>query len=222
LSKANYDSLVNSEKYKQIINRLNPNGKKANNNFGVELTFLLGFQINNPSKLIARLKSLNINQNSTSLLTIGVGLAFRFNKIIAGYDMTPFMSGNNSTGGYIHGYLSTNVIRTNRWIFSPQLGYGAQTITVRVPTQSTSSNFNSYFTTSANQVELKHSNSLVDFAIALKFIPSNRYTYVPLVRYGYRYAINEKPWQIHNGISTDAPMDRNSNFYLQLMLGFGD
>lgn len=222
MSKAAYDSMVNSQKYKEISQKLNLNGQGNADKFGVELTFFSGLQSNDYVNLNARLSSLGVKKINTLLLPVGVGLAFRFNKIVVGYDMTPTMVGDNSSGGYIHGYLSTNVIKTKKWIFSPQFGYGGQSVIVRIPTQSSSSSFNSYFTTSANQVEVTHNSSVLDFGIAIKLFPKNRNTYVPLFRAGYRYGTKEKAWKIKNGNSTDAPMDRNSNFYVHLMLGFGD
>lgn len=222
LWKASHDSMINSEKYKEINQKLKSKGKSNSNNFGVELAVFTGLQVNNYSNLNARLTSLGVKEKKTLLLPFGIGLAFRFNKIIVGYDMTPITVGDNSTGAYIHGYLSTNIIKTKKWIFSPQVGYGGQNVTVRVPTQSTSTNFNSYFTTSSNQVEIKHKNSVLDFSLAIKLYPKNRDTYIPLFRLGYRYGLTENAWEVRNGTSTNAPIDRNSNFYFQLMLGFGD
>lgn len=222
LYKSTYDSLKNSIRFNEINQRLNQNAKNTSDNFGVELTFFTGLQVNNYSNLNERLSSLNVKEKKTLLLPVGVGLAFRFNKIIVGYDMTPILLGDNSSGAYIHGYLSTNIIKTKQWVFSPQIGYGGQNVTVRVPTQSTSTNFNSYFTASANQVELRHSNPVLDFALALKLYPQNRDTYIPLFRVGYRYGLKEEAWEVRNGNSTNSPIDRNNNFYIQLMFGFGD
>jgi uncharacterized protein YxeA len=222
LWKKSYDSMVNSEKYKEINQKLNSKGKNNSENFGVELTFFTGLQINNYSNLNARLTSLGVKEKKTLLLPLGIGLAFRFNKIIVGYDLTPILVGDNSSGALGHGYLSTNVIKTKRWIFSPQVGYGGQSVTIRVPTQSPSTNFNSYFTTSSNQVEIRNKNTFLDFALALKVYPKNRDTYIPVLRFGYRYGLTENAWEIRNGTSTNAPIDRNSNFYIHLMLGFGD
>ncbi len=221
LWKNNYDSIINSDKYKEINQRLNPNGTKNIDNFGVELTFFTGLQINNYDNLNNRLMSLGIKEVKTSVLPIGIGLSFRFNKIIVGYDMSA-MSGDNSSGAYLNGYISTNILRTKKWIFSPQIGIGGQSVTVRIPTQSSSNNFNSYFTTSANQVELVNKNTMLDFAMAFKLQAKDRDIYAPLFRIGYRYGLNENNWEVKNGISTDAPIDRNNNFYIQLRVGFGN
>ncbi len=222
LSRATYDSMIRSDRYKVLLDKLQQNGKRIDDNFGVELCGFTGIQINNYESLNSRLSSLNIEKKRTLALPIGIGLAFRFNKFIVGYDMTPTLVGDNSSGAYIHGYVSTNIIRTKKWIFSPQLGYGGQSITTRIKTKSSASDFNSYFTTSANQVELRHSNSVLDFAIAFKFVPPKNNGYVPLFRMGYRHGIKSKEWEVKNGNSLNAPIDRNSNFYFQIMLGFGD
>jgi hypothetical protein len=136
--------------------------------------------------------------------------------------MTAIYIGDNTTGAYVHAYASTNVIRAKNWILSPQIGYGGQDFRVHVFTTSNSTNFNSYFTTSANQVELTHSNNVADMALAFKVYPKKSDTYVPVFRMGYRYAFKSTGWEITKGVSTNAPYDSNSNFYVQLMLGFGD
>ncbi len=219
--KSSYDSIINSERYKQINQKLNPNGKKKSDNFGVELTFFMGLQINNYDNLNNRLKSLGIKEVKKTILPFGIGLSFRFNKIIVGYDLG-IMSGENSSGGYGNGYISTNILKTKKCIFSPQIGIGGQNLIVRIPTQSSSNNFNSYFTTSANQVEIINKNIVLDFAMAFKLQIKNRDTYAPLFRLGYKYGLNESNWEIRNGISNNSPNDRNSNFYIQLRVGFGN
>ena len=222
LSKATYDSMIKSEKYKILANKLNLTNKKSVDNFGVELSLLLGYQKNTYANLNTRFDSLKVNRVNSSLSPVGIGLAFRFNKFIIGYDMS-ILIGNKTSGAYIHGYVSTNILRMKRWIISPQFGYGGQNISVRIPVQSSSANFNSYFTTSSNKVEIKHSNSVLDFAFAFKLYPKpNNENYLPLLRIGYRYGLNEKRWEIIDGNSANAPIDRNSNFYLQLILGFGN
>jgi hypothetical protein len=222
LTRATYDSMINSEKYKQLQGKLNPDGKKANENFGVELTVFAGVQVNDITNLNARLKLLKIEEKKTLMGNVGIGLAFRFNKVVIGYDMTPIMGGDKSTGGYIHGYLSTNTIKSKKWIFSPQIGLGGQGITTRITTPSSSTNFNSYFTSSANQVEINHSTTLVDLAVVFKRYNDKTGRHIPLLRIGYRYGLKDETWTVESGYSTDAPSDRLSNYYFQLQIGFGD
>jgi hypothetical protein len=218
LYKANYDSLKNSEEYKFLTTKLK---SKSEENFGVELIFILGYQHNDYTNLNERLVSLNLNEIKPSMSQIGVGLAFRFNKVITGYDMNVLL-GDRASGGYLHIYASTNLLKTKRFIFSPQIGYGRQSVTYKYKVQSPATDFNSYFT-APNKVEIYHSNSVVDFALAFKLYPkTDNYNYLSLFRIGYRYGLKEKPWKINDGNSSGAPYDRNSNFYLQLIIGFGN
>lgn len=219
---ASQDSLKSSDRYKEVYKKLYPNGENVSPNFGVEMIVFTGLQVNNYSGLNARLSSLRIKEKKTLMLPVGVGLSFRFNKIIVGYDMTAVTVGDNSTGSYIHTYLSTNIIKSKNWIFSPQVGYGQQTVTVRVPTQSNATNFDSYFTSQSNLVELTSGNPVLDFAVAIKLRKRNSTLNVPFFRFGYRYGLSEKPWEVTNGNSSGAPIDRNSNFYFHLMLGMGE
>ncbi len=220
LYQTTYDSLRNSEKYKFLTDKL----KIKNNadNFGVELIMVVGYQKNDYANLSKRLASLNLNEVKSSMNPIGIGLAFRFNKFIIGYDMSALLQ-RNGGGFYIHAYLSTNLIRINRFILSPQIGYGAQNVVYRYQTQSFSTNFNSYFTTSPNKVEIEHSNSVLDFALAFKLYPkTGNENYLSLFRIGYRHGLSEKAWEISDGNSANAPLDRNNNFYLQLVVGVGN
>ena len=100
LYKANYDSLKNSEEYKFLTTKLK---SKSEENFGVELIFILGYQHNDYTNLNQRLVSLNLNEIKSSMSQIGVGLAFRFNKVIFGYDMNVLL-GARASGGYLHIY----------------------------------------------------------------------------------------------------------------------
>ena len=222
LQRANYDSLINSDKYKTLLAKLNQNGKSIQDNFGVELCVFTGLQWNKYSNLNERLNELNVREKKQLMLPFGVGLAFRFKKVIVGYDLAPIIIGDYSRGTYIHGYVSTNVIRTKKWIFSPQLGYGGQNVVTRIVTKSSATDFNSYFTTSANQVELNHRNSVIDIAMGFKFVSPQGNGYIPLFRIGYRYATKSKAWEVSNGSSVNAPFDKNSNVYFQIMFGFGD
>ncbi|MFT3935093.1 MAG: hypothetical protein QM726_15810 [Chitinophagaceae bacterium] len=86
LYKSTYDSLESSSKFKEINQKLNPNGQNNKDNFGVELTFFMGLQVNNYSNLNTRLSTLNVKEQKNLLLPLGFGLAFRFNKVIVGYD----------------------------------------------------------------------------------------------------------------------------------------
>ena len=222
LKKATYDSMVNSEKYLELTNKINSNEKITNKKRGMEFSFFGGYQIDNYYKLNARLASLNVKEQNGLFYPIGFGLAFRVNKIILGFDES-IANGDNSTGGYSHIYLSTNIIKVEEWIFSPEVGYGLQGVKIRIPTQSSSTSFNSYFTTSSNQVEIIHNNSVLDFAIALKRLtPKNRHRYLKMLRFGYRYGLSENAWQMSNGTSTNAPTDRDNNFYFQIECGIGD
>lgn len=76
LWKTSYDSMINSEKYKEINQKLKPKGKSNSDNFGVELTFFTGLQVNNYSNLNARLTSLGVKEKKTLLLPVGVSSPF--------------------------------------------------------------------------------------------------------------------------------------------------
>jgi len=191
-------------------------------NFGVELISIIGYQNNDYTNLKNRLNTLSGLKISEDVFQIGVGLSFRFRKLIIGYDMS-VLPGDAASGFYLHVFVSTNIIKLKKVIISPQIGIGNQTNSFRVSSNETGPNFDSYFTNSANKVELTHSNEVIDYGIAFKLYGRNGNPgYVPLMRIGYRQGLKEKPWKITRGNSTNAPIDRNSNFYLQLILGFGD
>jgi hypothetical protein len=77
------------------------------------------------------------------------------------------------------------------------------------------------FTNQANTVNLTHAQNYSDLAIGLKFSsPTRENFYWKFFRAGYRYGFNEVAWKMRGGQITDAPMDRNNQFYLQFCLGF--
>lgn len=205
LRKDSYDSLVNSEKYIELTKKLETYNKEADK-FGVELLGYAGGQINSYPNINQRLRSLNVTEIKTLMGSAGFGLALRFSKLIIGYDMSIVMAGgsqkNTSANGfYIHGYFSTNAIKSKKWIFSPQIGVGTQSITAKVVTVSSANNFDAYFS-SANQVEIRNANTVLDFAMAFKMLNANTGRYMPILRTGYRLGLSDKIWEIKNGIST--------------------
>jgi len=216
-----FDSLKNSARYKQIDEKLNPGGKERLKNIGGEMSVFFGFHRINFSNLNKRLASLGIKETKSWVTSIGAGFGLRFNKIIAGIDLAAFSNGENGSGSFMQVYLSTNEIKVKKFILSPTIGYGIQTVIIRVNRETTSTDFNAYFTGAANQVEIQHNNSVLDLGIAVKSrMPQSKFT-MPLLKLGYRYGLKEKSWKVKDGNATNAPFDRNGNFYCQVILGIG-
>jgi hypothetical protein len=222
LTKSTYDSLINSPKYQEIFNKVNLKNSQFPDKFGVEFVFFSGCQKNDHANLNSRLDSLGLNESGSIMFPLGVGLALRFNKIILGFDLTPVLIADNSTGASFHFYASTNVLKAGRWIISPQLGYTGMYEILRISTKTSSPDFNNYFTTSANQVEVIQGNGFADFGISFKIYQKNSHTYIPIFRIGYRVGLKNQKWEVTHSPAMNGPFDRNNNFYLHLMFGFGD
>lgn len=195
---------------------------KLDDKHGMELTAFVGIQLSNFSNLNDRLKSLNTTTLKPDAVNIGIGAAVRFNKIIVGFDGGPLANHSNiveTSGYFFHFYLSTNILRSGRCIFSPQVGIGGQDLRATITQESTTQSFDQAITTATNQVTMRNYNTMLDVAMNLKLMIRNHYR--PIIRIGYRYGLSMVSWEIENGSVTDAPKDRGSNFYFQLMFGFG-
>ena len=200
--------------------------EKAKWKSGMEFVVYLGGQVNNFSNLNDRLKSLDITPAHSWFVNAGFGLAQRLNKIIIGFDVSyggAQTKGSTRIDGLnLHPYLSTNIIKTSRWIFSPEIGYDEQFTMVKISQPGASSSFNGTLTTNPNQVELHNENEMIDFAVAFKLYNLGNGHNRSVFRLGYRYGPGQESWKIENSSANDGPKDRANNFYFQVMLGIGN
>lgn len=225
LRQAHYDSMVNSAKYKELVHKLSLKNNDASEKFGVELYGHLGIQFYRLTNINNRLSSFGLKEFKSFFTSLGFGQGFRFNKLIIGYNLA-FASGQGNKENvikstYAQGYVSTNIFKSKKWIFSPQIGIGYQRLTARINLPNTTNNFDLFFTSSPNQVEIFNSNNALDFAFVFKWKPDKSDKYMPLFRMGYQPALKSKNWQVKGGRSDNAPIDRINSFYIQLMLGAG-
>jgi hypothetical protein len=200
--------------------------EKTNRKFGTEFAIYFGGQVNNFSNLNNRLKSLNITPAHSWFVNAGFGMAERLNKIIIGIDVSyggAQTKGSTRIDGLnLHPYLSTNILKTSRWIFSPEIGYDEQMTRVKISQPGSSSSFNGTLTTNPNQVELHNDNTMIDFAMAFKFYNPRNGHNRSVCRIGYRYGPGQATWKIENSSVNDGPKDRVNNFYFQVMTGIGN
>lgn len=220
MRKASYDSLINSEKYKAIYNRLYPGEEVIKEKVGVEIQFGIGFQTNNLSGLNSRLGALNISKQQPNTFSYGASLAFRFYQLLIGGSAYG-VSAKNMNGTTLQGFLSTNIIRIKKTIISPQVGFGSQSYNITRRTASTATNFDSYFTSAGNKVSISHRSPVLDFSLSLKVLNGKDNTYSQLIRMGYIQGLKDKAWKVEKGNSANAPVDRVGSFYVQLLLGMG-
>ena len=222
LWKNTYDSLKNSERYKDLQRKLDP--KNRQKNVTVELLVNLGLYYTDFKNLNSRLKSIGQEEIKTMVPSAGASLAIGYPIMTYGLELAGYVF-DNSTASFkgVHGrfFIATNVFKKSRIALNPQIGYAGSFLNMFIHKSSPQTNFNDLFITQANTIQLNHSQSYLDFALGLKF---KSYTSEPFywqfLRVGYRYGLKDAAWSTRGGDFQNPPVDRNNQFYIQLCIGF--
>jgi hypothetical protein len=223
LWKNTFDSLKNSEKYKELYSKLYPNQKKNGKIVRVELLAYAGLYFTDFKNLNARLKMLGEEEIKSLVPSVGASLAVGLPIMTYGIELSSYVFDNKSAsfrGAHFRFYIGTNIFKKGPIVLHPQLGYSASILNLYIHGQTSSTNFNDLFTTQANTVQLSNLNNYLDFALGLKLKGSTENFYWQFLRVGYRYGLKEQQWSMRDGDIADAPYDRNNQFYIQFCLGF--
>jgi len=191
--------------------------------FGVELYAQLGFSYFDFHGLNHRLEADGKTAAGGSATQVGFGVAYRFSQLVVGteFSLLDGLGGDESFGGEYGFYVSTNVLHTRHWIFSPIVGANVQYIRVDIPQATTATTFDDALG-SANALRLYQTNSALDLGLSVKntsWIPWKAYS--PLLRIGYRVGLARDAWNVANATVTGAPSDRVGSFYVALCFGYG-
>ena len=193
----------------------------------LEFYFSVGGEYSNPNNLNERLGSLGVDKADKFRLAGGLGLSYRIKHIILGLNTSTSGSSfrseddNHVKNSHVGFYLSTNALRVNKLIISPQVGIGYEETRVRFVKEGVTGTFDELLTTSSNRVQLENKGEVLDFGVAFKKAKSNTDFYKTLFKIGYRHGLKEREWKISDAAVTGAPSDRMRNFYVQLLFGFG-
>lgn len=106
-------------------------------------------------------------------------------------------------------------------VFSAQLGIGTQSTTFTVQKKNLNGEFGDFLTTHSNQTKIEHDAAIVDLSVTLKTFNSERTSFRPECRIGYKSSITKNEWKVVNAAVSNAPKDRLGNFYVQLAWGIG-
>ena len=221
MRKAAYDSIQNSARYREIMNRLSPRKSKT---VTIELLANVGTYFNRFSGLNARLTSIGQEPIKRMTPSAGVSLAAGYPRIVYGFEMAAYIFDNKSASfkGF-HGrlFVGTNIFKRSKIVLNPQIGYATSHLNMFINKSQGQSNFNDLFSTQANYVQLFHSADYLDLAMGFKFNNSREEPfYWQFLRVGYRYGIKEEAWYKRGGDLLNPPKDRNNQFYIQFCLGF--
>ncbi|MGA6120207.1 hypothetical protein [Sphingobacterium anhuiense] len=190
----------------------------------LEVIYFAGIQFNDASNLNTLLKESGAGQVPGFGWNAGVGTAYRINQTLIGVNFSLSTSGkkNNTlkTGDFTM-YVSTNAIRTGKFIFSPQLGFGPRFSNFTIEKQNMNGTFQDFLTNQSNETKLEHTASIVDLSVALKTTNVDRTLLTPKCRIGYKSSISVNEWKVANATVTNASKDRLGTFYLQLAWGIG-
>lgn len=193
----------------------------------LEFYFSAGGEYSNPGNLNERLGTLGVDKADKFGMAGGFGLSYRIQHVILGLNTSISSSSfrteddNHVKNSYIGFYLSTNALRANNLIISPQVGIGYGETRARFVKEGVTGTFDEFLTTTSNRVQLENKGEALDFGIAFKKAKPNTDFYKTLFKIGYRHGLKEKEWKITDASVTGAPTDRIRNFYVQLLFGFG-
>lgn len=222
LWRSNYDSLKNSDRYKEIVGKLNnKNGGKV---VTVELLANIGLYFTDFKNLNKRLKSIGQEEIKTTVPGLGASLAIGKPIMTYGVELNGYVFDNkNASFKGVHGrfYIATNLFKKSPIVLHPQVGYVGSFLNMYIHKSAAQANFNDLFTGQASTINLTHSQNYLDFALGLKLkSPKAANFYWQIFRAGYRYGLKDVAWQMRGGDIINAPVDRNNQFYFQFCLGF--
>lgn len=221
-----YDSLRNSDRYKEIMSKLNPQPRPRDSGkvITVELLANAGLYFTNFQNLNTRLQSIGQEKIRAMVPSAGISIAVGKPVMTYGFELSTYAFDNKSAsfkGIHTRLYTATNLFKKGPLVLHPQIGIAASTLNMFIYRSQEGANFNDLFLANSNSVELTHSQTYLDFALGLKLkSPKVENMYWQILRAGYRYGLKEEVWKARNNTITDAPADRNNQFYIQFCLGF--
>jgi hypothetical protein len=220
LQKKTYDSLVNSERYKYLADRLNRNRRVMR----VELLVNLGLYFNDFENLNVRLKSLGQKELKPMSPSAGITLAFGFPTMTYGFDLSTYAFDNSTAsfkGAHARVFIGAHLLKKSPIVLNPQIGYAGSMMNLIIHRPAGSNNFNDLFTAQSNSAQISHINDYLDFTLGFKAKGAKRENFFwQFLRVGYRYGLKEKAWSKRGGGFVDAPKDRNNQFFIQFCFGF--
>jgi hypothetical protein len=196
--------------------------RKASEHAGFEFSFEVGSQFNHWTGLNNQLKAGGLTSESGGMFSLGLGTAVRLGPVIFGDDID-FLSSPDGLGSSFVFYLSTNELTCGKWIFSPVVGYGWQYTRMHVGQPNGATTFQGALTGPYNEVEVDHEGDFLDLGMTFKLhFNKNEKLYMPVFRAGYRVGLGNNAWTVgKNSFVTDGPRDNAGNFYLEVLVGFG-
>ena len=215
-----YDSMKNSDRYKEITGKLKNKDKVVT----VELLANVGLYFTDFKNLNLRLKSIGQEEIKTMVPSIGASLAVGKPIMTYGLELNSYAFDNKSAsfkGMHMRFYVATNLFKKSPIVLHPQIGYGTSILNMFIHKSPNQVGFDNLFQTQANTVQLGHNQNYLDLALGLKFkSPKAENFYWQFLRAGYRLGLKDEPWKMRGGTITNAPTDRNNQFYFPLCLGF--
>ena len=220
LWKTTIDSFKNSERFKFLQTKTN-NGKS---DVRIELAVNYGIYFTDFTNLNSRLQSLGQDQIKNGVQSVGISFAVGYPIMTYGFEWSAYIGQNNgsNTKG-MHGklYLGTHIFKKSRIVLHPQIGYAPSLMNLYIYKNQGQTDFNNIFSTQSNVVQLKQSTNYIDFGLGFKFkSPKDENMFWQFLKVGYRMGLKDANWTMEKGELTNAPTDRNNQFYFQLCLGF--
>lgn len=214
-----YDSLKNSDRYKEITSKLKNKDKVVT----VELLANIGLYFTDFKNLNLRLKSIGQEEVKTMVPSVGASLAVGKPIMTYGLELNSYAFANKNAsfkGMHMRFYVATTLFKKSPLVFHPQIGFGTSILNMFIHKSPNQVGFDNLFQTQANTVDLRHDQNYLDFALGLKLRGRKAENlYWQFLRAGYRLGLKDEPWKMRGGTITNSPTDRNNQFYIQFCLG---
>lgn len=201
---------------------------KYDGTYGGSGYFGFRFTNYNFSKLNASFSANNLPIISENILGYGGGGHGYINRIIIGGEGYAFELVDKNNGSYITqvrgdvgffnlGYL---LINKDKWMLSPILGIGAQTMEIEI-TETTNESFSQILADPKNGTRLKNEQVLFDLGLQGNiFLTRSKFFSIGL-KAGYQFSAIENKWTNTNGVIANGPATNADGAYTQLHFSFG-
>jgi hypothetical protein len=169
------------------------------------------------------MESLSQDKPGNWLGNLEIGIAYDFGPLlvgISGSGGTDLKFANERKQMFQRFFLSTNKIRLNNIIISPEVGIGKLQASYRFTKDGVNGSFDDFMSNTTNQIHTTHRSTALDLGIALKEYNNDSGKVSPYVRIGYKRGLGNEVWKISGAQATGGPVDHASNFYVQLLFDF--
>ncbi len=177
--------------------------------------------------LDARLKGIGFNKPLSVFLSLGLGMNYETGNDNYGVDfklgLLNYPSSTFSYSSYYGLYYHKKIVDNDKIMIAPGLNLGYQSMNMNCEKPNSAGSLYELFHASGNYVRLNNRSvtSGIATTIYLKQFSRSKnvfYRCISRMKAGYNFGLTANAWTADGNDIPDAPEDRLSNFYFQLIL----